>query len=460
MAAELGAQVKPYLSPAELKISLLEIFKLQAGAALGLAEPYDPLDATILYSQQGDLTRVQAGPITFYQINAPELLHEMLVEKADKFKKGVILQRVRPLVGNGLLTSDGSFWKRQRKLAQPAFHAKRIQNYAEAMVELTQKMLTEWQPGSIRNIDHDMMKLALTIVSRTLFGADLDAETSSGVKDAMTKALSAINNQINTATPAPAWLPTPNKLTLNHAIDELDQLLERTIGERRQSKEDKGDLLSMLMLATDDDGNSMSDQQLRDEAMTIFLAGHETTANALTWTFYLLSQHPDVEAKVHAELDRVLGGRAPTLADLPQLTYLEQVLKESMRLYPPASGLSREPIEDVTLGEYHLPKGAFVIASMYSLHRNPRYFPEPEQFDPERFSPENEAKLPKYAYLPFGGGPRVCIGNMFAEMEARLVLATILNRYRLTLAPGQRVKPIQIVTIRPKYGMKMQVHAR
>lgn len=454
------AELQTVRQPADLKISMMEILQLQAKVALGLAEPYDPLEATVLYSQQGDMTRVQAGPITFYQLNTPELIHEMLVDKPEKFQKGAILRRVKPLVGNGLLTSDGSFWKRQRKLAQPAFHSKRIQAYAEVMVELTQKMLEGWQPGQTRDIDHDMMKLALSIVTRTLFGTNLDGGTGDEVKDSMTRALNAINNQINTATPAPEWFPTPNKITLNKAIEELDQLLERTIGERRKSKEDTGDLLSMLMMATDEDGNSMSDQQLRDEAMTIFLAGHETTANALTWTFYLLSQHPEIEAKVFEEVDRVLAGRAPTLADLPKLTYLEKVLKEAMRLYPPASGLNREPIEDVELGGYHLPKGAFVVVSMYSLHRTPAYFPEPEKFDPERFSPENEAKIPKYAYLPFGGGPRVCIGNMFAEMEARLILATVVSRYRLTLKPGHVVKPMQIVTIRPKYGMKMQVNAR
>jgi cytochrome P450 len=446
--------------PAEFKFTMLEILQLQAKIALGLSEPYDPLQATLLYRDQGDMTRVQAGPITFYQLSTPELIHEMLVTKADKFKKGAILERTRPLVGNGLLTSDGSFWKRQRKLAQPAFHHKRIQSYSEAMVEHTQKMLTDWQPGQTRDIDHDMMRLALAIVTRTLFGAEMDAKTGNEVSVSMTAALNAINNQINTAMPAPEWFPTPNKTTLHKAVAELDALLERTIGERRKSKEDTGDLLSMLMLATDDDGNSMSDQQLRDEAMTIFLAGHETTANALTWAFYLLSQHPEVEAKVHAELDRVLAGRAPTLADLPNLPYLEMVLKETMRLYPPASGLSREPIEDVELGGYHLPKGAMIVVSMYALHRDVRYFPNPDQFDPERFRPENEANIPKYAYLPFGGGPRVCIGNMFAEMEARLILATVASRYRLALQPGHVVQPMQVVTLRPKYGMKMQVHAR
>jgi cytochrome P450 len=236
----------------------------------------------------------------------------------------------------------------------------------------------------------------------------------------------------------------------------LDEMIQKFIDDRRASGEDKGDLLSMLLLARDEDGTGqMNDKQVRDEAMTLFGAGHETTAVALTWTWYLLSQHPEVEARLHEELNIALGGRQPTLEDLPRLPYTEMIIKEAMRLYPPAFGTTREANTNAEIAGYTIKKGQVVYVNIYGVHRDSRFFPDPDRFDPERFSPENEKQIQKYAYLPFGGGPRVCIGNAFAMMEARLILATVAQKYRLKLAPGHQVAPSRLFTLRPKFGMKM-----
>ena len=255
-------------------------------------------------------------------------------------------------------------------------------------------------------------------------------------------------------------MPTPQKFRADRAVRELDRIVYGMINERRASGEDKGDLLSMLLLAEDEDGSRMSDKQARDEAVTLFLAGHETTANALNWTWYLLAQHPEVEAKLHDELDTVLAGQPPTLDDLKRLPYTEMVMKESMRLYPPAWSFSREALEDIQLGDYTVPKGSVVAILGYLTHRDPRWWDAPEAFMPERFSEENEANIPRYVYIPFGGGPRICIGNSFAMMEARLLLATIASRYRLALSPGQKVEPQPLITLNPKNGLPMTLRVR
>ena len=258
----------------------------------------------------------------------------------------------------------------------------------------------------------------------------------------------------------PPWVPDPRQWRANRAKRDLDEIVYRMIGEWRATGEDRGDLLSMLLLAEDEDGKRMTDRQARDELVTLMLAGHETTANTLNWTWMLLAQHPEVEAKLHAELDAVLGGRPPSLEDLPNLAYTEMVVKEAMRLYPAAWAISREAIEDVPLRNGTLPRGSVVGVMIYFTHRDPRWWPDPERFDPERFRAENAAAIPRYAYLPFGGGPRVCIGNGFAMMEARLLLATIASRYRLELAPGHVVKPAPLITFNPKGGMPLIVRSR
>lgn len=411
-------------------------------------------------SQYGAYNYTRFGWVKFYTVSDPEMMHEILVNQPEKFYKlKLIKYALGPFLGNGLLTNEGDFWKRQRKLAQPAFHAKRIENYAAIMVEYAQRMLDGWQTGETRQLEREMMKLTLNIVAKTLFDADVSKDADR-VGELLTRILEASNDRINSGVQLPDWLPFPKTRQMYRDVAELDAIIQRFINERRASGEDRGDLLSMLLLARDDDGRPMDDKQLRDELMTIFLAGHETTAMALTWTWYALMNHPEILERVKAEVDAVLGGRPVTLADLPQLRYSEMVLKESMRFYPPAPSAGREPIEDVQIGGYTLPKGALVTLSIYAMHHNPQVFDNPERFDPERFSPDNEKRIPRYGYLPFGAGPRVCIGNSFAMMEARLILATMAQRAGMALVPGQTIRPVQLVTIRPANGMAVVVTKR
>ncbi len=411
-------------------------------------------------AQFGSFNFTKFGWVTFYMITDPDLMHEILVDRPEEFYKlKLIKYALGPFLGNGLLTNEGDFWKKQRKLAQPAFHSKRIESYANIMVDYTRGMLANWRTGETRRLDREMMKLTLNIVAKTLFDADVSGDADH-VGDLLTRILEASNDRLNAAVQVPDWLPTPKTRQMHKDIAELDVIIQRFIDERRQSGEDKGDLLSMLLQARDDDGSGMDDKQLRDELMTIFLAGHETTAMNMTWTWYLLMEHPDVMARLKAEVDAALGDRPAAMADLANLKYAEMVIKESMRLYPPAASVGREPIHDLELGGYTIPKGALLTLSTYGMHHNPKVFPNPEVFDPERFSPENEKRIPRYGYLPFGAGPRVCIGNSFALMEARLILATMVQQADLSLVPGQKIVPKQLVTVRPANGIEVKVTMR
>jgi cytochrome P450 len=410
--------------------------------------------------QFGDFNYNQFGWVGFYIITDPELMHDILVERPEAFYKLKLIKfALGPFLGNGLLTNEGDFWKRQRKLAQPAFHSRRIESYATAMVDYTRQMLSSWRTGETRRIDREMMKLTLNIVAKTLFDADV-ASDADHVGVLLTRILEASNDRINSAIPIPDWVPTRKTRQMHRDIAELDVILQRFIDERRKSGDDKGDLLSMLLQARDDDGSGMDDKQLHDELMTIFLAGHETTAMNLTWTWYLLMEHPEIMMRLTEEVDRVLGDRPATLADLANLKYTEMVIKESMRLYPPAPSVGREPIADTQIGGYPVEKGALLTLSIWGLHRNPKVFPNPEMFDPERFSPENEKSIPRYGYLPFGAGPRVCIGNSFALMEARLILATMVQHADMSLVPGQKIIPKQLVTVRPANGIEVKIKLR
>lgn len=434
---------------------------LQTIRAVVAGEEFDMLKfAHESQKTYGSYNFTRFGWVTFYIISEPDLVHDVLVNQAAKFYKlRLIKYALGPFLGNGLLTSEGDFWKRQRKLSQPAFHARRVENYADTMVEYTQRMLAGWHSGEKRRIDREMMKLTLNIVSKTLFDADVSGDADR-VGELLTRVLEASNDRINAAIPLPEWLPNAKRDQMRRDVAELDVILQRFIDERRQSGEDRGDLLSMLLAAQDDDGSSMTDKQLRDELMTIFLAGHETTAMNLSWTWYLLSQHPEVVANLKAEVDTVLGDRPPTMADLANLPYTEMVIKESLRLYPPAPAVGREPIEDVQVGGYTIPKGAIINISVFAMHRNPAFFPDPETFDPQRFSPEREKDISRYAYLPFGAGPRVCIGNSFALMEARLILATMMQQVDIELVAGQSIVPKQLVTVRPQFGIEMHITRR
>ncbi len=407
----------------------------------------------------GDVYAMQILNMQQFVVTNPEYIHQILVTDSAKFVKDAgykdSQRGLARFLGNGLLNSDGEFWKRQRRLVAPALHTRCIEAYAQTMVDYSVAMVDGWQDGARLDISHEMSALTMKIVARTLFNTDVSEEV-----DRVYQAMAVIQQAAGDMSLLPAWFPTPQKFRADRAVRDLDRLVYGMIQARRASGEDKGDLLSMLLLAQDDDGNGMSDQQARDEAVTLFLAGHETTANALNWTWYLLAQHPEVEARLHEELDRVLAGQPPTPDDLKRLPYTEMIVKEAMRLYPPAWSFSREALEDIQLGDYHLPKGSVVAILSYFTHRDPRWWDAPEEFRPERFSPEAEANIPRYVYIPFGGGPRICIGNSFAMMEARLLLATIASRYHLALQPGQKIETQPLITLNPKNGLPMMLHVR
>lgn len=406
----------------------------------------------------GDIVFYRIGPRRVYQLNNPEYVQYVLVKHPEIFHKSSSLKRAtKQAIGQGLLTSDGELHKRQRKLVQPAFHHNRISAYADVMVRHTNKMLANWIDDQQLDIAHEMMSLTMQIVGKTLFDADV-SEDADSIGAAITTGLEATMERMTRPTQIFEKLPTPTNRKRREAFQLLDDTIMGIINERRAGGKDKGDLLSMLLMSEDEEtGDQMNNKQVRDEVMTLFIAGHETTANALAWTFYLLSQHPEVEERLVTEIQDVLAGRDPTLADLQRLPYILMVIKESMRLYPPAWITTREAQESFELGGYTIPKGSLVMTSTYAIHRDPRFWDKPEQFDPERFSSQNEAQIPKYAYFPFGGGPRVCVGNQFALMETQLVLATVLQQYHLSLMEGQQIVPQPLVTLRPKYGIKMSV---
>jgi cytochrome P450 len=409
----------------------------------------------------GDIAHWRIGPQDIYLFSHPDLIRDVLVTNQKNFHKSRGLERARRLLGNGLLTSEGEFHLRQRRLAQPAFHRQRIASYAGTMIDYAERAGARWQDDETVDMHTEMMRLTLGIVARTLFDADVDNEAAE-IGAALTQAFESFNLAMLPFTELLEKLPLPAVRRFNAARDVLDRTIYRMIEERRRSGEDRGDLLSMLLLATDTegDGSGMSDLQLRDEALTIFLAGHETTANALTWTWYLVSQNPDVESKLHEEIDRVLGGRSPGFDDLGSLPYTRMVFAESMRLYPPAWAIGRRALDPFEVRGYTIPKRAVVLMSQYIVHRLPEYFPDPERFDPERWTPEAQASRPKFSYFPFGGGTRVCIGEQFAWMEGVLLIAALSRKWRMSLVPAHPIEVQPLITLRPKHGMRMTVHKR
>jgi cytochrome P450 len=397
------------------------------------------------------------GPSQIVLMNDPELIREVLIVQPQNFIKERTQKRMKILLGEGLITSDGDVHKRQRRIAAPAFHRQRIQAYATLMVERAAAMRDSWRAGVEVNASAEMMQLALQIVARTLFDSDVTQDVQS-----INNEVNAIMRLYNFLVAMPrleAWLhlPIPGVMRFKRARKRLDKVVYRMIDERRRSGVDGGDLLSMLLASRDDetDHSGMTDEQLRDEVLTIFLAGYETVANALSWTWLLLGQNPEAEAKLHTEIDSVLGGRLPTLEDLPQLRYAEMVVAESMRLYPPAWAMGRQATCDVEIGPYKLPAGTYIFFSQYIIQRNADFFPDPLRFDPERFTPESKAGRPRFAYFPFGGGSRQCIGESFAWMEAILSLVTLAQRWRLRLVPGQKIGVQPKITLRPKYAIRV-----
>jgi cytochrome P450 len=408
--------------------------------------------------QYGDVVYLPLGRQHIYYVGHPEAVREILITHQNKFKKSRMLERARVLLGDGLLTSEGDHHRRQRRLVQPAFHRDRLAGYAAVMVDRAAVVRDQWQPGQTFDMLREMMRLTLAIVAKTLFSTDVDSEADE-IGSALTQVFDLFEVILMPFSELLEKLPLPAVRRFKRARKRLDETIYRLIAERRASGRDAGDLLSMLLLARDEEGNDegsggMTDEQVRDEALTLFLAGHETTADALTWTWYLLSQNSEVEAAFHAELDRVLAGRIPSFDDLPQLRYTESIFFEALRLYPPAWAVGRRALEDFVVGDFVIPARSVVLTSPYAMHRDPRWFPDPLAFRPERWSAEDPAR-PKFAYFPFGGGARVCIGERFAWMEGTLLLAAIGQRWRLRLEPGQRVETQARITLRPKHGMRM-----
>jgi cytochrome P450 len=408
----------------------------------------------------GDMVDLRLGPMRVRVLNHPDLVEEVLVTKARHFIKHGPLRQARPSLGNGLLTSEGDFWRQQRKLAQPAFHRDRVAAYAATMVAATERMLAGWAEGQTRDVQDDMMRVTLEIVAKCLFDADVSRDAADA-SAAMETLIRCFTDRVDRWIPLPIAIPTPSNLRFRRAMARLDRIVFAIITERRAAGTDRGDLLSMLLHARDeDDGRRMTDRQLRDEAMTLFMAGHETTANTLAWTWMLLAQNPEAEAKLHAELDTVLAGRTPTVADLPRLVYADRVITEALRVYPTVWLLGREAIEPCTIGGAPVPVGLTLWMSQWVLHRDPRFFDDPESFRPDRWSDGLARRIHRYAYFPFGGGPRICIGNSFAQMEAVLLLATIAQRYQLRLAPGAVVRPFPTMTLRPDGGVMVVLKQR
>jgi cytochrome P450 len=409
----------------------------------------------------GDIVHFRVGPRNVFLFNHPDYIKDVLVTHNRNFIKSRGLERTKFLLGEGLLTSEGDFHHRQRRLIQPAFHRQRIAAYASVMTDYGGRMGERWQDGATVDIAQEMKRLTLAIAGKTLFNADVESEANE-IGDALTIAMDEWRTRVLPFSELFDKLPLPGNRRLQRAQNRLDETVYRIINEHRASGVDQGDLLSILLRAQDEEGDGcqMTDRQLRDEALTILLAGHETTANALTWVWYLLSEHPDVERTLHAEIDRVLGGSPPTFNNVPCLQYTEMVFAEAMRLYPPAWIIGRRAIDDYEVANYLLPAGSVIFMSPYVMHRDPRYFPSPLTFDPSRWTPESRASRPKFSYFPFGGGPRQCIGEGFAWVEGVIIIATLAQKWRMRLVSDHPVELQPLVTLRPRYGMRMTLERR
>ena len=411
--------------------------------------------------EYGDLAYFKVARQHMYLVNHPDYVREVLVTNQSNFVKSRALQRAKILLGEGLLTSEGQHHLRQRRLVQPAFHRERLAGYAAAMSECAVRWRERWQGGRTLDVSTEMPLLTLSVVAKTLFSADVQSEASE-IGAAMTSVLEMFRLLLLPFSEYLDKLPLPSIRRFEKARGRLDATIYGLIRERRKSGKDTGDLLSMLLLAQDEEKNEegMTDEQVRDETLTLFLAGHETTANALTWTWYLLSQHPDIERRLHAEIDSVLDGRAPELADVPELRYAEMILAEALRLYPPAWAIGRKALGAFTLGGFEIPANSICIVSPYVVQHDARWFPDPEKFDPGRWTPEARDARPKFSYFPFGGGARVCIGERFAWMEGVILMAAIAQKWRFCLEPGQHVQPLPLITLRVKDGLRMIAEPR
>ncbi len=413
-----------------------------------------------LRDKYGDISTIRFSIRKVSYIQNPEYIHHILQENNRNYTKSLRYEQLKYLLGNGLLTSEGEFWLRQRRMIQPAFHKQKLELLAGEMVSCTNEMIGNWEKNfqnSTFNFASEMMALTLQIVGKTLLNADVKSDAKN-VGDALSFLLKAVNVRTRTPVLLPLWIPIPTHLKIKRSVNTINAVLDKIFEERRNNLSDRYDLLSMLMEARyEDTGEPMGNNQLRDEVMTLFVAGHETTANALSWTMYLLTRHPAIMKKCVDEINTSIKKRLPTFSDLRQLPYLTMVIEESMRLYPPAWIIGRKTIQPDKMGNYKMPAGHNVLISPYALHRDKRFWPQPEKFIPERFLPEEIKKRPRNAYLPFGAGPRMCIGNNFAIMEMQLVIALLLQKFRFTPVNDQPVIPEPLITLRPLGGIWLKL---
>jgi len=412
-----------------------------------------------LKHEYGDVVAFRLGPERTVLLSHPEHMHEVLVLQHRAFLKGRRGDVSKQFLGQGLLNSEGALHQRQRHLMQPAFHRQRLAQYATVMTTAAARLRQSWQDGDTLDITPAMMRVTLAIAAKTLFDADIEDEATD-IGRAITTLLRLSPRVTMPLAPLLRLLPLPSHRHLRRAQAYLDTLVYRLIDERRATGGETGDVLSMLVGAQTEDGSPLSPRQIHDEALTLLLAGHETTALALSWTWYLLAHHPDVDAAMQTEIQTVLGGRLPTAAELPQLPYTRMVLSEALRLYPPAWLMTRRAREEVTIGDYRFPQGTFFLLSPYLTHRDPRFFPNPEAFVPTRWAASPDAASARAAYFPFGGGPRQCLGEGFAWMEGLLVLTTLAQTWRMQLVPGHPVEPWALVTLRPKAGIHVHLARR
>jgi cytochrome P450 len=413
-----------------------------------------------LWHRHGNYIRKKMGPLQSYMITHPEHVRHVLVKNVENYTKGVTMAKLKAIMGNGLFVSEGDLWLRQRRLMQPLFTPRGVTRYTDLMVNVAQEMVERWSPENPVPVNAEMMRLAMSVIGRAMFGVDA-GENQAEIGQAFSDVLEFASQRTITLIDPPLFIPTPTNQRFKRSLALIDQFLYGIIRKRRQSVGEEGDLIAQLLKAEDETtGTTITDQQLRDEVVTIFFAGHETTAQTLTWVWYLLATHPDVEARLHEELSQVLGGRQPVLEDLHQLNYARWVVEETMRLYPPVWIMARQAVAADRIGDQTIEPNAMVVVLIYGTHRLPEYWESPEVFKPERFAPEQSEGRPQHAYLPFGAGPRICIGNNFALLEATLALATAAQQVRLRLTSDQPLKAVGMGTLRPAHEIMMRVERR
>jgi len=425
----------------------------------------DPLGFSVRMARTyGEITQFNLGPNRVFMLNRPEFFQHVLVDNYRNYHKSKFYKAVGPIFGNGLVTSDGETWKRQRQLAQPAFHRQRIADLAAGMAEEIHVMLDQWDVAAQSGQSIDTlalcMELALGNITRAMFGSDVRAQFDT-INSSIGTILRRAENQIWSALPVPYWMPTPANIGAWRAAKRLDRIVDALIAERDGDNDERGDLLSMLLTARyPDTGEAMPHEQLRDEVRTILIAGHETVGSTAGFITYLVSKHPDIERRMVSEIDSALNGTRPTFEDLPKLKYTNMIVREALRLYPSAWTISRQALEDDRIGPYDIRKGSTIMLSPYVMHRNPKYWNNPEAFIPERFTPEEIERRPKHSYVPFGGGPRGCIGDHFALTELTLLTAMIYQRFTLQVEPGYQLRPEPMISLRPVGGVAMHVQRR